>query len=148
MDNKPTPPSEASSAERPSGINPEGLQASSPDLAPQAEAAPAATPADNSGGAAAVGVPPTLSADDVAAALSAVPGAAPVSPTQTPSVAGDVDVIEPEWVDKVEEVVQAHQGDPYGEEEAVEDVQRDYLKKRYGYTVADPNGETSKPEGK
>jgi hypothetical protein len=148
MDNKPTPPSEASSAERPSGINPEGLQVSSPDLAPQAEAAPVGMSADNSGAAAPVSMPPTLSPDDVAASLSSGPGSAPAIPTQTPPVAGDVDVIEPEWVDKVEEVVQAHQGDPYGEEEAVEDVQRDYLKKRYGYTVADPNGETSKPEGK
>jgi hypothetical protein len=56
-------------------------------------------------------------------------------------------VIEPEWVDRAEQVVQAHQGDPYGEEEAIEDLQQEYLKKRYGYTVADPNSDSSKPEG-
>jgi hypothetical protein len=61
-------------------------------------------------------------------------------------MAGDVDVIEPEWVDKAEEVVKATQGDPYGEEEAVEHLQEDYLKKRYGYTVADPNGDGNKSE--
>jgi hypothetical protein len=147
MDNKPTPPSAASSAERPSGINPEGLQPGSPDLPPQAEIAPAVAPADGAA-AAPVSVPPALTPDEVAAAISAVPGAAVPNAGSTPAVAGDVDVIEPEWVDKVEEVVQAHQGDPYGEEEAVEDVQRDYLKKRYGYIVADPNGENSKPEEK
>jgi hypothetical protein len=50
-----------------------------------------------------------------------------------------VDVIEPEWVSKAEEAVRTHQGDPYGEEEAVEDLQEDYLQKRYGFSVQDPN---------
>jgi hypothetical protein len=61
-------------------------------------------------------------------------------------VAGDVDVIEPEWVNKAEQVVAQHQGDPYGEEEAIEDLQRDYLQKRYGHTVGDPNAEAGKPK--
>jgi hypothetical protein len=59
-----------------------------------------------------------------------------------------VDVIEPEWVDKAEEVVRAHHGDPYGEEEAVEVLQEDYLQKRYGISVADPNKpDAGKPKG-
>jgi hypothetical protein len=62
----------------------------------------------------------------------------------TPAAAGDVDVIEPEWVDRAENVVRAHQGDPYGEEEAIEELQEEYLQKRYGFTVADPNGGNSK----
>jgi hypothetical protein len=67
-------------------------------------------------------------------------------------VAGDVDVIEPEWVEKAEQVVRAHHGDPYGEEEAVEELQEDYLEKRYGFKVADPDqqkrgGATGKPGG-
>jgi hypothetical protein len=41
-----------------------------------------------------------------------------------------------------------HQGDPYGEEEAVEDLQRDYLQKRYGHAVGDPNADSSKPKGR
>lgn len=90
-----------------------------------------------------------LSADDVAAAIAAqpTPTAPRVSPATGPATAEDVDVIEPEWVDKAEEVVQKHSGDPYGEEEAVEDLQRDYLKKRYNYDVSDPNADKSKPEG-
>ena len=117
------------------------------------EAAPApgasAAPADGgqaAGGSQASG---TLSPDDVAAAIAAVPG--PTGPTghvPTPTTAGDVDVIEPEWVDKAEEVVRQHQGDPYGEEEAIEDLQGDYLQKRYGFNVADPKGDSSKPETK
>jgi hypothetical protein len=61
-------------------------------------------------------------------------------------------VIEPEWVNQAEQVVAAHQGDPYGEEEAIEDLQRDYLLKRYGMKVGDPKADTAsdtppKPEG-
>jgi hypothetical protein len=68
-------------------------------------------------------------------------------PTGTPATAGDVDVIEPEWVDKAEEVVKAHEGDPYGEEEAIEDLQRDYLSKRYGISVAKADEKDTKPKG-
>jgi hypothetical protein len=117
--------------------------------APERPAAPEVQP---SPGASAQPAPaaPVLTAADVAAAIAAVPGpAAPVpgATTSTPATASDVDVIEPEWVNKAEEVVTHHQGDPYGEEEAVEDLQRDYLQKRYGHTVGDPKGDNSKPEG-
>ena len=44
----------------------------------------------------------TLSADDVAAAIAAepTPSVPVVSPVTGPSTADDVDVIEPEWVDR------------------------------------------------
>jgi hypothetical protein len=106
--------------------------APAPSAAPPAAAAPASK----------------LSAADVAAVIAATPGGAvppSAGPTQMPVTADDVDVIEPEWVDKAEQVVQAHQGDPYGEEEAIEDLQQDYLQKRYGFKVADPDG--GKKEG-
>jgi hypothetical protein len=87
-----------------------------------------------------------LTAADVAAAIAATPTpGAPVS--SLPTTASDVDVIEPEWVDKAEEVVRLHQGDPYQEEEAIEELQEDYLQKRYGVNVADPNASDSKPKG-
>jgi len=94
------------------------------------------------------GQPPArISRGDVAAVIAAVPGPnGPSGAVPTPTMAGDVDVIEPEWVDKAEEVVKTTQGDPYGEEEAVEHLQEDYLQKRYGYNVADPNGDANKPE--
>ena len=112
---------------------------------PGASAAPAGGGPSASGGQGSG----TLSADDVVAAIAAVPGpSGPTGHVPTPTTAGDVDVIEPEWVDKAEEVVRKHQGDPYGEEEAIEDLQEDYLQKRYGFNVADPKGDSSKPETK
>jgi hypothetical protein len=143
MDTLPTPANPTPSGERPAGVNPEELKTGAPEqMKPAAEAAPApaSSPANTPAPAA---TPPALSATDVAAAIAAVP--APAGAMPTPTAAGDVDVIEPEWVDKAEEVVKAHQGDPYGEEEAIEDLQKDYLSKRYGHNVADPDN--SKPEG-
>lgn len=70
---------------------------------------------------------------------NAEPTPDPASQTQSaeqgPMIADDVDVIEKEWVDKAQEVVQKTEGDPHAEEEAVEDLQIDYLKKRYGLDV-------------
>ena len=88
-----------------------------------------------------------LSAVDVAAALAetSTPGAPAATPA--PQIAGDVDVLEPEWVDKADQVVRAHAGDPYAEEEAIEELQQDYLQKRYGIKVADPNADDTKPKG-
>lgn len=73
----------------------------------------------------------------------AAPAPAPVPGTP----AGDVDVIEPEWVNKAEGAIAAHQNDPYGEEEAVEKLQEEYLQQRYGIKVADPNTDNSKSNG-
>lgn len=52
-----------------------------------------------------------------------------------PAIADDVDVIEKEWVDKADRIVEVTSQDPYVEEEAIEDLQVDYLKKRYGKEI-------------
>ncbi|HSX41429.1 MAG TPA: hypothetical protein VLF21_02240 [Candidatus Saccharimonadales bacterium] len=65
-----------------------------------------------------------------------VPGVAP-----NPALAGDVDVIEKEWVDQADKVVDQTKDDPYIQEEAVESLQQDYLKKRYGRDVQKPDQE-------
>jgi hypothetical protein len=80
---------------------------------------------------------PPLSAQQVAAAIANMPPPPAPTPTvmSTPATADDVDVIEKEWVDQAEQVIQASAGDPHGEEEAVEKLQIDYLQKRYGHTV-------------
>lgn len=65
-------------------------------------------------------------------ASSAAPAAVP---GQNPAVAADQDVIEKEWVDKAEEVIGKTAGDPHAEEEAVEDLQIDYMKKRYNKDI-------------
>jgi hypothetical protein len=110
------------------------------EVAPAPSMTPSQTPPPAS-------TPPKLTPDDVAAAIAAVPGpAAPMPNVPVPTTAGDIDVIEPEWVAKAEDVVARHQGDPYGEEEAIEDLQQDYLQKRYGHTVADSKADSSKPE--
>ena len=149
MNDQPTPPNSTGAGERPAGVRPEDLQtgaleqAASPEVAPT----PGSSPAPQLSSVQIV-PPAKLSADDVAAAIAATP--VPGSPSggvATPDAAGDVDVIEPEWVNKAEHEIAQHQGDPYGEEEAVEDLQQDYLKKRYGYNVADSNPDSSKPEG-
>jgi hypothetical protein len=60
----------------------------------------------------------------------------PITVTTTtatgPTVAADEDLIEKEWVDKAKKIVAETQNDPYQREEAVNQLQRDYLKKRYG----------------
>lgn len=128
-------------------VSPDQLSALGPERPAAPEMAPAPRgPVSEPAQAAA----PKLSAADVAAVIAAVPGPSgpgAVVPTTPPAQADDVDVIEPEWVAKAEEVVAAHQGDPYGEEEAIEHLQQDYLQKRYGHTVGDPNSDGRKHEG-
>jgi hypothetical protein len=149
MDNQLPTPNTPGPAERPLQANPNLIM---PTKA--AEALPAAP------GEARVVMPSADAASAAVTPLQAAPimpaagtPAAPIMPAAagtipgTPAVAGDVDVIEPEWVDKAEGVIAAHQGDPYGEEEAIEKLQEDYLQKRYNINVADPNSGVTKPEG-
>lgn len=49
-----------------------------------------------------------------------------------PATAGDDDVIEKEWVDKAKRVIAETREDPHKRERAVNKLQIDYLKKRYG----------------
>ena len=137
MDNQVPSPNAPAPAERSAGSTPENISAPA-----TAEAAPAPgvggpTPA------------PKFTAADVAAAIASTPAAGdqPVGQQLAPMIAGDVDVIEPEWVDKAEAVIREHHGDPYAEEEAIEKLQEEYLQKRYGITVADPSADDTKPKG-
>ena len=85
-------------------------------------------------------VTPPFSRYDVAAAIAAMPAGAGVSAVlPTPALAGDEDVIETEWVEKTEQIIGSTAGDPHAEEEAIEDLQIDYLQKRYGHTVKKPD---------
>ncbi len=86
--------------------------------------------------------------EQVAAASPVAPIAVPtipppiqpiVSPTtdddSLPAVADDVDVIEMEWVNKAKQIIKDTKDDPHAQEQAVERLQRDYLKKRYGKEI-------------
>lgn len=67
------------------------------------------------------------------------PPPAPPAVGPAPSTAGDVDVIEKEWVNQADKIIEQTKGDPYVEEEAEEALQQDYLKKRYNHDVKKPD---------
>ncbi|HSX48603.1 MAG TPA: hypothetical protein VLF41_03850 [Candidatus Nanoarchaeia archaeon] len=94
---------------------------------PELPAAPAPTP--TAAPASTSAVPPASAATSPPAAQTPPPAAAPLN---TPAVADDVDVIEKEWVDKAQQVVADTADNPRAEEGGFENLQEDYLKKRYG----------------
>ena len=66
----------------------------------------------------------------------------PISTTTTsaddsvgPAKADDVDIVEKEWVDRAKQIVEEHRDDPHKQEQEVEKLQTDYLKKRYGKEI-------------
>ncbi len=60
---------------------------------------------------------------------------APTGASNTPLVAADEDLIEKEWVDKAKEIIEHTKDDPHKRTEQVNELQRDYLQKRYGKVV-------------
>ena len=63
------------------------------------------------------------------------PSATPVSSSTTPLVAADEDLIEKEWVDKAKEIIEQTKDDPHARTVKVNELQRDYLQKRYGKVI-------------
>ena len=57
------------------------------------------------------------------------------SSSSFPSAAADDDLIEKEWVDKAKKIVNDTKNDPHQREKAVNLLQVDYLKKRYGREI-------------
>lgn len=114
------------------GVQEQALRPAAPE---QAASVPALAPVQDAGQPA----PQPLTAADVAAAIAAMPApGTPAAVAPTPTVAADQDVVEPEWVDAAEKTIEQTAGNPYAEEEAIEALQIDYLKKRYGYEVKKP----------
>lgn len=107
-----------------------------PERAPQA---PANAPADPVGSQQPTVQMPASQAQQPTAppAQAGSPASSPVA--GAPSAAGDVDVIEKEWVDQANRIIDQTKQDPYTEEEAIEALQVDYLKKRYGHEVKKPD---------
>jgi hypothetical protein len=50
----------------------------------------------------------------------------------SPATAADDDLIEKEWVDKAKQIIAETRDDPHSREKAVNKLQADYLRKRYG----------------
>lgn len=116
-----------------SGSIPENLHApGAPEVAPVAPTA--SQPANN-----APVTPVQVPQNQPQPATPVAQNQPPANPaTGAPQTAGDVDVIEKEWVDQANKIVDQTKEDPYAEEEAVEALQVDYLKKRYGHNVKKP----------
>ncbi|MES2631177.1 MAG: hypothetical protein V4611_04430 [Patescibacteria group bacterium] len=55
--------------------------------------------------------------------------------TTSPLVAADEDLIEKEWVDKAKDIILHTKDDPHARTQKVNELQRDYLQKRYGRVV-------------
>lgn len=67
----------------------------------------------------------------------------PVSATSTddtPLIAGDDDLIEKEWVDKLKRIITLTRDDPYERARVIAQLQADYLKKRYNREMGQSNG--------
>jgi hypothetical protein len=57
------------------------------------------------------------------------------SAIDAPAVAADDDLIEKVWVDKAKKIVSETKDDPYNQDQAISELQLDYLKKRYGRVI-------------
>ncbi|MEO7617645.1 MAG: hypothetical protein ABIS59_02280 [Candidatus Saccharibacteria bacterium] len=115
-------------------VNPTPEQQPGVPMAEIPQAPENVAPAASSSSASAV--TPAQAADAVAAvAATDMTAVSPTAATANPIMAADIDVIEKEWVDKTEAIIAKTAGDPHAEEEAVEDLQIDYMKKRYGKDI-------------
>lgn len=59
------------------------------------------------------------------------------SDDDTPSVAGDDDLIEKEWVDKAKKIIADTRDDPYRREREISKLQIEYIRRRYGREIGD-----------
>lgn len=73
-----------------------------------------------------------MTASGASAIATAIPAADDQAVSDSPIVAADEDVIEKEWVDKAKKIILATKDDPYKRTSQVNELQKDYLKKRYG----------------
>lgn len=58
-----------------------------------------------------------------------------------PSVAGDDDLIEKEWVDKAKKIIAETRDDPYRREREISKLQIEYIRRRYGREIGDSGDE-------
>lgn len=67
------------------------------------------------------------------------PQAVPSAPTTGPLTAADDDVIEKEWVDKAKKIILETKDNPHERSTRVNELQKDYLKKRYNKELGSVN---------
>lgn len=125
----------------PSGVPEQSASKPGVEALPQAPIAPEVASQTNSAGSSGTQQIPNPQPVQLPAAPPVpAPGATVRSNTNPapgvgPGIADDVDLIEKEWVDQADKIVEQTKTDPYAEEEAIESLQIDYLKKRYGHDV-------------
>lgn len=71
---------------------------------------------------------PVAPPSDVAQQTSAALSPPPVS---APAIADDADLIEKEWVMKARQIVEQTKADPYAQNQQMNQMKADYIKKRY-----------------
>lgn len=76
---------------------------------------------------------PAPQADDASSTVAST-----TATDDTPLVASDDDVIEKEWVDKAKKIIAETKDEPYKREQAVKQLQIEYVRKRYGREIGDP----------
>lgn len=81
---------------------------------------------------------PTIPAPVPPSAQAAAPASTPSD--DTPLIAGDDDLIEKEWVDKLKRIIALTKDDPYERARVIAQLQADYLKKRYNREMGQSNG--------
>jgi len=62
-----------------------------------------------------------------------------LSAVSAPALAADEDLIEKEWVDRAKKIIADTRTDPFQQENAVSQLQKDYQKKRYGRELGEAN---------
>ncbi len=58
----------------------------------------------------------------------------------TQLIAADVDLIEKEWIDKAKKIISETKDDPYAREKAINQLQTEYIQKRYGRVTDSAGG--------
>lgn len=81
-----------------------------------------------------VATSPVVSGDPVA---TSVPSATNLSPSASamPMIADDNDLIEKEWVEKAKAIVNQTKNDPHTQNQQINGMKADYLKKRYNKDI-------------
>lgn len=87
---------------------------------------------------------PPVSLPQVAAPVVQAPtidsgSGAALQDDDTPLVAGDDDIIEKEWVDKLKKIIALTKDDPYERNRVITQLKADYLKKRHNRVVGESN---------
>ena len=87
-------------------------------------------PKDNNISGFSVPQPTTVASNHMSSA-----GSLGVLPAAAPTMAGDSDLIEKEWVEAAKRIIEQNKQDPYSQSRALTALREDYMRKRYGKDI-------------